>query len=97
MEKLSRVAPKTPGGFAGGLVVKNLPANAEGTSVIPGSGRSLEVGNGNPLQYSCLENSMDRQAWWATVHVVTRSDTTEHAHTGVHNYTVIEHIACRKD
>ena len=62
MEKLSRVAPKTPGGFAGGLVVKNLPANAEGTSVIPGSGRSLEVGNGNPLQYSCLGNPMDRGA-----------------------------------
>ena len=81
-------------------MIKNLPANAADAKDVgsfPRSGRSPGVGNGNPLQYSCLENSMDRQAWWATVHVVTRSDTTEHAHTGVHNYTVIEHIACRKD
>ena len=40
---------------------------------IPGSGRSPEEGNGNPLQYSCLENSMDQGAWWATVHGVTKS------------------------
>ena len=42
---------------------------------IPGSGRSYEEGNGNPLQYSCLENPMDRGAWWATVHGVTKSRT----------------------
>ena len=57
-------------------MVMNLPGNAgnEGdVSSIPGSGRSLGGGNGNPLQYSCLENSMDREAWWATVHGVTRS------------------------
>ena len=50
---------------------KNLPANAEDTGEmgsIPGSGRSLGVGNGNPFQYFCLEDSMDRGAWWATVH-----------------------------
>ena len=50
-------------------MVKNLPANAGGTrdsSSIPGLGGSPGVGNGNPLQYSCLENSMDREAWWAT-------------------------------
>ena len=50
-------------GFPGGSVVKTLPANAGdpgGKSLIPGSGRSPRVGNGNPLQYSCLENSMDR-------------------------------------
>ena len=50
---------------------KNLPANAEDTGEmgsIPGSGRSLGVGNGNPFQYFCLEESMDRGAWWATVH-----------------------------
>ena len=48
------------------LVVKNLPASARDardTSLIPGSGRSPGVGNGNPFQYSCLENSMDRGAW----------------------------------
>jgi len=55
------------------LVVKSPPANAgnaKDMSLISGSGRSPGVGNGNPLQYSCLENSMDRAAWWATVHGV---------------------------
>ena len=51
-----------------GSVVKNQSANAGDVGSIPGSGRSLEVGNDNPLQYSCLENSVDRGAWWATVH-----------------------------
>ena len=46
-----------------GLVVKNPPANAGNMSSIPGSGRSPGEGNGNPLQYSCLENPMDRGAW----------------------------------
>ena len=57
--------------FPCGTVVKNLPANAGDTrdsGFIPGSGRSPGVGNGNPLQCSCLKNSMDRGAWWATVH-----------------------------
>ena len=56
------------------LVVKNLPANAgdiRDTGSIPESGRSPGEGNGHPLQYSCLENSMDKEAWWATVHGVT--------------------------
>ena len=60
------------------LVVKNLPANAGEESdmgLIPGSGRSPGVGNGNPLQYACLENSMDRGAWQATVHGVTKNQT----------------------
>ena len=43
---------------------------------IPGLGRSPRKGSGNPLQYSCLENSMDRGAWWATIHEVTKSDKT---------------------
>ena len=45
----------------------NLPVNAGDAGSIPGSGRSPGEGNGNPFQYSCLENSMDRKAWWATV------------------------------
>ena len=60
------------------LVVKNLPANAgdiRDTGSIPGSGRSSGEGNGNPLQYSCLENSMDRRAWWSTVHGVAKNQT----------------------
>ena len=65
-------------GFPDGIVIKNPPANAgdiRDTSLIPQLGWSPGVGNGNPLQYSCLENSMDRGAWWATVHRVTRSWT----------------------
>ena len=56
-------------------MVKNLPADAGDTGdvcLIPEMGRFPGVGNGNPLQYSCLENSMDRGAWWATVHGVTK-------------------------
>ena len=49
-------------------MVKNLPANAGGLGLIPGSGRSCGGEHGNPLQYSCLENPMDRGAWRATVH-----------------------------
>ena len=66
---------KFVGGFPGGSAVKNLPAkpgDAEDTVSIPGSGRSLGRRNGNQLQYSCLENSMDRGAWQATVHGVKR-------------------------
>ena len=53
-------------GFPAGSVVKNLPANAGDVGSVPGSGRSPGEGNGNPLQYSCLENSVDRGTWWAT-------------------------------
>ena len=58
------------------LAIKNLPANAgdaEDTGSIPGLGRFPEEGNVNPLQYSCLENSMDKGDWWATVHGVPKS------------------------
>ena len=57
-----------PQGFPGGSVVKNLPAKAGDVGSIPGSGGSPEEGNGNPPQYSCLENPTDRVVWWATVH-----------------------------
>ena len=64
-------------GFPGGSVVKNLPTNAGDMGSIPGSGRSPGGRNGNPLQYACLENPMDRGAWEATVHGVPESDMTE--------------------
>ena len=65
-------------GFPGGSVVKNLPANAGNSGSIPRSGRSPGEGNGNPLQYSCMENPIDRGAWQATVHGVAKeSDTTQ--------------------
>ena len=62
-------------GFPGGSDGKASARNAEGPGSIPGSGRSPGEGNGNPLQYSCLENSMDGGAWWATVHGVAKSRT----------------------
>ena len=59
-------------------MVKNLPANAGDTGSIPGSERSPGIGNGNPLQYSCLGYPMDRGAWRATVHGVAKElDTTK--------------------
>ena len=61
-------------------MVKNPPVNAgdiRDVGLLPGSGRSLGEGHGNPLQYSCLDNPTDRGAWWATVHGVPELDTTE--------------------
>ena len=63
-------------GFSGGSVIKNPPANAGDVGSIPGLERSPGEGNGNPLQYSCLENPMGRGTWQATVHGVAESDTT---------------------
>ena len=54
---------------------KEFACNAGGPGLTPGWGRSPGEGNGNPLRYSCLENSMDRGAWWATVHGVTKIQT----------------------
>ena len=62
-------------GFPGGSEVKVSACNAGGLGSIPGSGRSPGEGNGNPLQYSCVENPMDGGAWWATVHGVAKSWT----------------------
>ena len=58
-------------GFLGGLDGKESTCNAGDPDLIPGLGRSLGKGNDNPLQYSCLENSIDRGAWWPTIHGVT--------------------------
>ena len=64
-------------GFPGGSAVKKLPAMQENAGSIPGSGRSPGEGNGNPLQYYCLENPKDRRAWMATVHGIAKeSDMT---------------------
>ena len=60
------------------LVIRNPPANARDirdSGSIPGSGRSPGEGNGNPLQYSCLRNPTDREAWKSTVHAVTKNQT----------------------
>ena len=64
-------------GFPGGSDSKESACNAGDPGLIPGSGRSPGEGNGYPLQYSSLEKSKDRGAWWATVHGVTKSDKTE--------------------
>ena len=76
------LASPKPGLNFAHCLVKNLPANANtgdvrDTGLTPGSGSSPGEGNGNPLQHSCLENPMDRRAWWATVHRVAKSWTTE--------------------
>ena len=73
------------------LAVKNPPANAGDigdAGLIPGMERFPGGGNGNLLQYSCLENPVDRGAWWATVHGVTELDTTEQL--SMHTYSVIK-------
>ena len=64
-------------GFPSRSAGKESTYNAGDLGLIPGSGRSPGVGHSNPLQYSCLENPMDRGAWWATVHRVAELDMTE--------------------
>ena len=69
--------PKPALGFPGGSDGKESACNLRDPDSIPGSGRSPGEGNGNPFQYSCLENPMDRRVWRATAYGVTESDTTE--------------------
>ena len=71
-------------GFPDGAIIKSLPANAGDTGLIPGLERSPGEGNGSPFQYSCLENPMDRGAWWDTVHGVAESDVTEWLSANIH-------------
>ena len=66
---------KPPVGFPDGSDSEESACNVGNLGSIPGLGKSPGVGNGNPLQYFGLENSMDRRAWWATVHVVAKSQT----------------------
>ena len=82
LKKLS-ILSRLPRGFPGGAVVKESTSQAGDVGLIPEWGRSPGEGNGNPLQYSCLENAMDRGAWWAVVHGVTKSRTwlSVRAHT----------------
>ena len=86
--------------FQGALLVKNLLINTRGTGSIPGLGRSPGAGHGNLLQYSCLENPMNREAWWTTTHRVTKSQTQLkqlNMHTGTHvNMYVYTNIHTRK-
>ena len=65
-------------GFPGDSGGKESACNAGDPGSIPGLGGSPREGNGNPLQYSCLENSMDRGAWWATVYLSMGSQRVEH-------------------
>ena len=76
-------------GFPGGSVVENPPANEGDLGSIPGSGRSPGEGNGNPFQYSCLGNFMDRGAWWAIVHGVTKSRTQLSDWKFIHSHFIL--------
>ena len=69
-------------------MVNNLPAKARDMGLVPGSGRSPGEGNSDALQYSCLEKSMDRGAWWTTVHGVAKSQTRLSDFTFFVNWTV---------
>ena len=73
-------------GFPGGSDDKESACNAEASGSIPGSGRSPGEGNGNSLQYSCLENLKDREVWQATIQGITKSQIRlTHTHTHTHN------------
>ena len=75
LSSIQKLAQDCLCGFPDGSEGKASACNAGDPGSIPGSGRFLGEGNGNPLQYSCLENSMDRGAWWAIVHGVAKNQT----------------------
>ena len=75
--------------FPGGSDSKASAYNVGDLGSIPGSGRSPGEGNGNPLQYSCLENPMDGGAWWATIHGVAKSQTQLRDFTFFSLYSVV--------
>ena len=79
-------------GFLGGAVVKNLPANTGNIDSIPDLGRSPGVGNGNPIQYSCLENSVDRRSWQTIVCGVAKRQTQLNMHAHIIIYPNIWYI-----
>ena len=83
-------------GFSCGSVVKNLSTKAGDTGLIPGLGKSPGEGNGNPLQYSCLENPMDSDALKATVHRVAELDTTEQLRTHTHRQNKCQDTKSKK-
>ena len=91
---------RTKVGFSGGSDGKESACNVEDPSLIPGSERSPGEENGNPFQYSCLDNSMDMGAWWATVHGVTNScsvvsEQLRHTHTRTKVCTLGQMLSCR--
>ena len=77
-------------GFPSGSEVKVSACNAGDLSLIPGLGRSPGEGNGNPLQYSCLENPMDGGAWWFTVHGITKGQTRLSDFTSSHHHVTLQ-------
>ena len=81
--KISVIVSQDGGLIPGSSVVKNLPANAGDSGLIPGSGRSPGEGNDNPCQYSCLGNPMDRGAWQFIVHGATKSQTWLSTHAWI--------------
>ena len=88
---------KSKSSFPSGTGVKNPPANAwdaRDMGLIPGSGRFPGEGNGNPLQYSCLENSMHRGAWRPTVHEVTKSQIWLSYHTNTRGNSICRGSLC---
>ena len=85
-------------GFSGGSAIKNLPASAGELNYILGPGRSPGEGNGNPLQYSCLENPMDREAWWATVHGVAKElDMTQQLNNSNTCVCITDSLCCTEE
>ena len=78
--------PLSTGGFPGATLESNPLTNRGDSGLIPGLGRSLGIGNGNPLQYSCPENSMDRGTWQTTVHGIAKSQAQLSIH--IHTHTL---------